>query len=81
MYYFISFNWKRLLFYYFVRRNYKRFKSLFRLYYFSFFCAHLVAMSSTICNMILYGWLNENIATHVRRNLTLKMNSNPQADL
>ena len=35
----------------------------FRFYYFSFFCFHLVSMSSTICNMLVYGWLNENIAS------------------
>ena len=36
-----------------------------RLYFFSFFCFHLVAMCSTLCNMILYGWLNDNISSHL----------------
>ena len=36
---------------------------IYRFYYFSFFCFHLVSMSSTICNMLVYGWLNENIAS------------------
>ena len=35
-----------------------------KFYYFTFFCFHLVAMCSTICNMLVYGWLNENIAAH-----------------
>ena len=30
----------------------------------SFFCFHLISMSSTICNMLLYGWLNEDISSH-----------------
>ena len=44
---------------------------LFRFYYFSFFCFHLIAMSSSICNMLLYGWLNENISSqsHIWRNI------------
>ena len=46
-------------------------KSSARYYYFSFFCFHLVAMSSTICNMLVYGWLNENIASqsHIFRDI------------
>ena len=34
-------------------------------YYFSFFCFHLIAMTSTVCNMLLYGWLNDNISQHL----------------
>ena len=41
-----------------------KFSFSFRFYYFSFFCFHLISMSSSICNMLLYGWLNENIASH-----------------
>ena len=37
-----------------------------RYYYFSFFCFHLMSMSSTICNMLLYGWLNHNISSQSR---------------
>ena len=33
-------------------------------YHISFFSFHLLAMSSTICNMLLYGWLNQNISSH-----------------
>ena len=44
---------------------------LSRYYYFSFFCFHLLAMCSTICNMLVYGWLNENIASqsHIFRDI------------
>ena len=32
-------------------------------------------MSSTICNMLLYGWLNENISSHSRVVSNIKVNN------